>query len=813
MSAGKKFIYLAVLAGIAAVVMLSIFSACDNRKAVNPQLSINQTITMDLSPANLVVHSSTNPDTVEILMRVRSTDGSGLDSVDVMLNRYPEVGTIVAPPKTSEGGYTSALYITDPGMQDSVITFIARSGNASDTSTLNITVKLATISMSLLPPQMVIHALNKSDSIQIDIRVRDGDGNGIDSVDVDMNRSPAIGTIVPPAATSQGGWTSAIYVTDPGIDENTEIVITARAESAVDVDTLTLLVSLQGEIEQMHVSLEKSNLVADGEDSTRVFVSVIDTTGGPISDDTPIFLDNFGASTPGTINTDYALTVNGIATFILKAPPTIDTSLIVAHDTLVAWGESVSGEVTYDSSTVVTYQPAGPAMLYIATDPSDMVAGSGEAQEISVRVTDAQGNYVRNGTQIRFRNELTTSDLTTLTTTLGGYATGIYTVGTESGLDILQAFYIEPGSTDTLFSGQVTLNIRSSEPTNIALRAANPTIEVGGIATMVYATMQDENGNPLSDGYEIRFEITAAPSMNGGPGPSFQYVSGPDSINLVTNRVTDVNGRASVSLFSGTKSGTVRIKATSVINESVFKEKPLVTIQSGPPAVIDIGPSNVASNDGEAIITGITALVWDEFTNPVEPLTAVHFEILPETTAYIEGAAYTGPYPNPDDTTQMIGELGMASTWMAYTCYHTFDTVRVVASSGDMADTSQAIVLAIYDGQLSVFANPSVVYCALTPPADSIQTSEVSALLQDGLFCPIKNGIIIFSVSGCGSIQGQSIDTTEVDGWAYATFRITYHQIPLSDPNLPPFCVAKVKATLMGYPEVEGETDIHCYVR
>ena len=806
MSAGRKFIYVAVLTGLAAVLMLSIFSACDNRKAVNPQLSINQTITMDLSPANLVVHSSTNPDTVEILMRVRSTDGSGIDSIDVLLNRYPEVGTIVSPPKTSEGGYTSALYITDPGAEDSVITFIARSGNAADTSVLNITVKLATISMSLLPPQMVIHSLNKSDSIQIDIRVRDGDGNGIDSVDVEMIRSPAIGTIVPPLATSQGGWTSAIYVTDPGITQNTQIIISARAESAVDVDTLDLLISLQGEIDNIFISLEKTSLIADGNDSTHVYLSVIDTTGAPISDNTPIFLDNYGAGTPGTLNKSYALTENGIATFVLTAPPTIDTSMIVAHDSLAAWGISVSGDTVHAYSSIA-YQPAGPAMLYIATNPQDMVAGSGEAQEILVRVTDEQGNFVRDGTQVRFRNDLSTSDITTLTTTLGGYATGVYTVGTESGLDILQAYYIAPGSTDTLFSGQVTLTVRSSEPTNIALRAANPTIEVGGIATMVYATMQDENGNPLSDGYQIRFEITAAPALTGPLGPSFQYVSGPDSINLTTIRITDVNGRASVSLFSGTRSGTVRIKATSVLNESVFKEKPLVTIQSGPPARIDIGPSNVAANDGEAIITGVTALVWDAFTNPVEPLTAVHFEVMPDTIAYIEGAAYTGPYPNPDDTTQMIGELGMASTWMAYTCYHTFDTVRVVASSGDMADTSEAIILAIYDGQLSVFANPSVVYCA----PNQTQQSDISALLQDGLFCPIKNGIIIFSVSGCGRIAGQSIDTTGVDGWAYATFSISYDQIPYSDPNLPPFCIAKVKATLLGYPEVVGETDIHCY--
>ena len=810
MPARKKIIYLMMAIGLAIILSLAILTACDNRKAINPKLNINPKVTMSLAPNNLIIHSLNKPDTVEIDVRVRDTDGSGLDSVDVFIYRSPEVGTIVPPKQTERGGFTNALFITDPGTSDnSVITFIAVSGTGADTSMLEITISLATISMTLLPPQLVIHSQSKPDTVSIDIRVRDGDGNGIDSAKVELMRTPTVGTIVSPAATSLGGYTKALFVTDVGATEDMEVIFTATSSSAIDVDTLHMLISLQGEIDTMNISLGKATLTANGEDFTNIYVSVIDTTGAPISDGTVIFMENFGAGISGTIDSTYKFTQNGLATFKLTAPPQIDPSVIIDVDSLHAWGESVSGAISNTYKTI-NYVPDEPDELRILTIPVDMVAGSGETQDFLVSVKDAHGSYVLDGTQVRFKNNLTTSSITPLTTTENGLATAVYTVGTQALPDQVLAFYNKSGSIDTLWSNPIPIDIRSSEPTNIALSTTDPNIEVGGIATIVKATMQDENSNPLSDGFPIRFEITAAPGLGTEEGPSFSFVPSADTVSLVEVQETNVNGQASITLFSGTRAGTVRIKATSETNESIFKERPLITMQSGPPAEIEIGPSNLANNVGEAIFTGITAQVWDRYDNPVEPKTAVYFTLTTDTSAYIEGFALTGGYPDPEDTTQIIGIRGQANTWMSYTCYHTFDTVRVVSSSGDMADTSEAIVLAIYSGALSVGANPGVLYCEFGN-ADTVQYSNVEALLQDGLGCPIKNGIVTFTATGCGSITGQSIDTTGVDGYAYARFKILYRQIPQDPP--PPGCNAKVKAVLRGYPDVQGETDIYCTIQ
>jgi len=662
------------------------------------------------------------------------------------------------------------------------------------------------VSMSLTPSQLVIHSLDAPDTVNIYIRVRDENGSGIDSVQVEIGRTPEVGTVVPPKATEQGGYAQAQFITDPGTDEEGIIIFTAKAGSAKEVDTLRIFVSIQGEIGHMGISLDNYTLTADGEDQATIYVSVIDTTGVPIADGTPIFIDNYGASTPGTLDLPYASTTDGIATFKLTAPPVIDSTLAV--DSLVAWGISMSGDTSYAHASI-TYVPAQAAHLQFLNVGDTLVAGSGMMDTLFVKATDANGNLVIDGSQIQFRNQLSTSSISNLVFTVNGIATAHYVVGSEAGTDYLQAFMVTPGSTDTLFSNAIPLVVRSSVPTNIQLSTDDQTIEVGGIATQIYATLRDENGNNLSDGFSIRFEITSAPENSGAGSVSFNYVPTDDSVLHVAYDSTDVNGRASVALFSGITAGTVRIKGTSVDNENIFKERPLITVTSGPPYWIDIGPSNIAVPSGEYLSTGITAAVWDRYTNPVEPGTAVHFEVIPDTVAYIIGAAYTGGEIVQIDsvTWDTIGVPGQAYTTMYYGCGHTFDTVRVVASSGDMEAVSGPIVLGIFDGHISVGANPGNIF--IEASGQQWATSDISALLTDGLGCPIHNGVIDFLCQNCGILNPPYTDTTNNEGYAFAEFYIEAAWIPQTPPE-PPQCSAKVIARLRGYPDVEGEIDIHC---
>ena len=394
MTSGKKLALLVGFMGLIALISLAVFSACDNRRAVNPKLDVNKTIQLNLSPERLVIRTMDKPDTVRMYLRVRDSDGNGIDSVEVTINRVPEVGTIVSPELTYSGGYTTALFITDPGgLEDSLITFIAASGTAVDTTVLNIGVSLAMVTMTLLPANLVVHSLNEPDTVHIDIRVRDENGIGIDSVEVELSRNPEIGTIVPPPVTMYGGYTSALYITDPGIEQDFQVTLTASSGSAFDTDILNVIISVQGEIESMSISLGSHTLVANGEDYTNIYVAVLDTTGGPIVDGTVVFMLNEGAGISGSLNSAYTHTSNGIAVFALRAPPFIDTSAVIDVDSLFSWGESISGAVVYAPPSAITYIPDVPNLLEIVTIPYVMVAGSGQYQEIDVQRLCHQSQY------------------------------------------------------------------------------------------------------------------------------------------------------------------------------------------------------------------------------------------------------------------------------------------------------------------------------------------------------------------------------------------------------------------------------------
>ena len=770
------------------------------------QQALVSNITIFFNPQYVVLYGENDIDTVNVSILVADENGIGLDNLDVALNIIPNLGTITNPQATGSGGYYQSQYITAPG-RDVDITFTATAGSMSISDTLSIFVQPANtveeIFMSFNPQPLIIHSPFKSDTALIDIWVRDANGVSLDSIMVQVSRMPEVGTIVPPGLT-EDGYAQGMYITDPGIYQ--DVGITVNVGEVTITDTLLINVQLLGEIGSMNISLQKQILIADGMDATSIFVSVTDTTGIPIGDGTIVFIQNYGPGTQGTLNESSGYTENGIATFTITAPPILNPDLIVESDSIRAWGVSLSGDTVYAYSAV-TYVPGEPNDLNIITIPEEMVAGSGESQIFEVLVTDENNNRVIDGTQVQFANVLETSSITDITTTLGGMAEGVYVVGTEAGLDVIKAFRVTPGTTDTLWSNAIPLTVRSAEGSNIAITAEPTTIEVGGIACNVYATMQDENDNPLSEGFPVMFEITSHPGAhNTRESPSFEYVPTDDSVLYVTIDSTDVNGRASVSLFSGTTSGTVTIKATSVDNPNIFKEKPLVVIESGPPMNVAISGGANPYVDGAILVSDVTAVVSDSFTNPVECSTAVHFELIPDSIAEINGDAFTGGCIDTV-TGETLGTPGLAHTWLAYPCYSTFDTIQIITYSGELIDTSILLPLGLYEGTIYVGANPASIW--LSNPGES-DTSDIESELTDGLHCPIEHGVIDFSARNAGQIvEGMERDTTDEYGHAYSKFFIFYEQIPPNPPN-DPNVTAEAVAKLRGYPDIEGKAEIVC---
>lgn len=278
--------------------------------------------------------------------------------------------------------------------------------------------------------------------------------------------------------------------------------------------------------------------------------------------------------------------------------------------------------------------------------PQTLIADGVSTGEVTVTVRDLSGNFVEDGTVIRFTagekfadidgdgyftdfidsliydtndngrwdaiglispSETTVSGVATATYVAGVQATTVYVKATLSGISA-------PVQDEK--SIQLTPNTAVA---SITLDAENLTIQVrgtGGIESVVLtATAYDDNGNRVPGGVPIDFVITDGPTggenLNGtGYGP---FTANTNSL-----------GEATVTLNSGTISGTVKTKASS---ESVISQVTAVTIQAGPPEYISLGadPLNIRGWDYVNKTSQVVAMVNDVYGNPVPDRTAVYF--------------------------------------------------------------------------------------------------------------------------------------------------------------------------------------------
>jgi hypothetical protein len=535
--------------------------------------------------------------------------------------------------------------------------------------------------------------------------------------------------------------------------------------------------------------LQKQNVVANGADSTQIYITVQDSTGGLIADGTSIFLEHTGT---GFLSPTQTMTTDGQALSVLRAPANIVGSPNI--DSVFIWGNANDTTVVADT-VVITYVP-GPVneLAFIRPDSTvTLIAGSGAIDTVQVAAIDANGNPVANGTMINFINEIATSSLTPSSApTQNGIATSIYLVGSETGDDNVRAFVPHPDNpSDTIWTVQpVVYRCLSAEATTLELSASQSSIEVGGSSCQIIATLQDAFGNPLSEGYVVAFRIMVAPGAIGTPErPSFDTEP------------------------SGTVSGAVSIRACT-ISDTLFvcDEKSLITISSGPPYTVLVSHNNIAeatnANSPERYVQ-VGAEVIDTFANPVEYGTAVYFTLIPNDVAEVEGNSTTGtprlPY-HPDSAE------GWAFSRILFGCYAANDSLQLVAlSAGDsvtVGDTSQVFVLPIYDPIISLMADPANLWCE-DDSCTSTDESDITALLQDGGFCPVENGLIVFSALVAGSIIGPTSVYTDEQGIAETVYQIRGCEIP-DQPSGVPQIETTVRAVLFGYPNVEADAAIVC---
>lgn len=765
-----------------------------------------------------------NGDPYTISATLVDTTGTGVPGHPVEFSILNNVGRLVdtsssGTPVTNNEGIVSVLfYNTAADEQNNPPFALVQAVSTTPGDSLEYLAASDTVNLISVENMLTLEAVGAtvygdgSDSTEIRAILLDTYGHGIQGDTVRFRNQPFDGSLVGTAVTNQNGIASTAYHPFPGHLGVTRIFAEYRLDTIHEaIDSVEIEILPVRAIGFITVSLQKQNVIANGEDSTQIFITVQDSSGGLIADGTTIFLEHTGT---GFLTPTQTTTTDGQAVSVLKAPANIVGS--PNKDSVFVWGHANDTLIIADTA-VVTYDPGGVDELnFIRPETTvTLIAGSGDIDTVQVKAVDANGNPVANGTQINFINDIITSTLTPSSApTMDGIATSIYLVGSETGDDNVRAFVPHPENTDdTIWTVQpVVYHCLSSEATTLVLSASQSSIVVGGASCQIIATLQDAFGNPLSEGYVVAFQIMVANGIQGTPEwPSFDTEPGVYHDTIETN----INGRAVTQIYSGTVSGPVSIRACTIPlpPDSLFvcDEKALITISSGPPYSVVVSYNIIAEatnpNSPERFVQ-VGAGVWDYYANPVEYGTAVYFTLIPNDIAEIEGNSTTGtPRPYHPDSVE-----GWAFSRIIYGCFASNDTLQVVAmSAGDsvaVGDTSQPFPLPIYDPNISLLADPGNLWC-ISFSCDDSDTSDITALLKDGGDCPVENGRIVFMALVAGTIIGPTSVYTDITGLAETMYRIRGCEIPMRPDNIPQIETG-VRAILFGYPNVEEEVSIIC---
>ena len=399
------------------------------------------------------------------------------------------------------------------------------------------------------------------------------------------------------------------------------------------------------------------------------------------------------------------------------------TPLVLVASCALLWSAcdslSASGPVTYDGTVL---DDASGAPIQGAT-----ITVEGKTESAT---TDADGAFT-----LVVEADSTGEPLTLNVAATGYDSVNLFLDARVDEVVELAAIRLTPsGSGDGTGTGasrepeSITLSARSSEVIGVREAGADET------ATLEFIVL-DPSGRPITSDNAI--ELTF--SIGNGPG-------GGETLEPATAS-TGTDGKADVTLTSGTRAGTVQVVATATVGERTLRSQPVtVTITGGLPdaAHFSVGPEqfNVAGYNILGVQTGVTAYVGDKYGNPVQPGTAVYF-----TTdgGLIEGAGITDG----------LGAAGVTLVSAAPRASNAFDcgglatdprgyTLITASTSDENNETVSSSTTVLYT------SNPTI---TITSPSDLPFPGTYTYNVSDVFGHPLAPGTSISVTAGGTNVQ------------------------------------------------------------
>lgn len=298
--------------------------------------------------------------------------------------------------------------------------------------------------------------------------------------------------------------------------------------------------------------------------------------------------------------------------------------------TVASTNQASSGNITLDvAPSLLTADGISSAQVTIGVaDDNDNPAPESTLVKLTAgeRFVDVDGNgYFSTGdTLLIDYNGNTEWDpigfIPSVAYTHNGEVTVDYTAGTEATTAYIKATVTNGGA----FNGAAETSVQLRPDAAIfaiELTTDDAGIQVrhtGGIETTnLRAICYDVNGNTVPEGIAVNFVIADGPG--GGENIAGQGL-GPVSA------ITNANGMATVPVWSGTISGTLRLYAScgTILSNATF-----VAVYAGPPYYIAVGAENCNIQGWNTVNTEnkIAAVVSDVYHNPVQDEVVVYFTV------------------------------------------------------------------------------------------------------------------------------------------------------------------------------------------
>lgn len=632
---------------VACTICTSLYVGCQTTNS-NDDVSISGTVIDSQSgtPIQEAIVEITSPE--EISGTAKVTDENGLFKFDLTVSESPTLLILVRKSGYEDG----SINVPVSGGLDIQLDQPIRL-TINDTTVIGPSEPAARILLESVEQTILnITGTGGVDNSKLIFQVQDSSGNNLDlSNSIDVNFS-----IISGPDGGEGVLPEKVKTNANGIAETTlysgnkagvtqilaEII---REDVDLTIQSTPVAITIHGGYPSQsgfYVTTDQQNLESSNTQESIIIAKMVDKFSNPVKPGTAVYF----STTIGSIQGSNAKQSdeNGEAEVKFWCDGNLGSGIITAQTV-----DENNVKITKDLPVVCSSSNA-----IISVTPSTFTINNGESKRFDFTVTDNDGLPMARGTSVKVldteNNNYTIEGNTNLVIPDA--------IKTGSGITnfsfVLQYFGIDGGDLIipieiTSPSGQRTIyNLNGNSTDN------NIVAPVYGAASIILTRVTEEVINIQGTGGKVNSEFTFEVQDSTGrkldldnqTEVNFSILVGPDGGErlLPESAMTNSEGLVTTSLFSGSKAGVVQVQAEIVRDDLT----PPLTIRSTPIAVTIHGGFPDKNNFSLApekynfegyTINGntnkITAIIGDEFSNPVKPGTAVYFS---STGGIIEGS-------------------------------------------------------------------------------------------------------------------------------------------------------------------------------